>query len=60
MEKNRTEYVLFFNHFLHDYALMNSFYITCTLAAVQRKRGTSIYSLKKPTAPPTSPKKEVD
>ncbi len=23
---------------LHDYALMNSFYITCTLAALQRKR----------------------
>ncbi len=41
---------------------MNSFYITCTLAAVQRKRGTSIYPLKNPTAPPpppTSPEKEV-
>ncbi len=36
IELNRIFIIL--KTFLHDYALMNSFYITCTLAASQRKR----------------------
>ncbi len=39
---------------------MNSCFITCTLAAVQRKRGTSIKPLKKPTPPPPPQKRGFD
>ncbi len=61
IEKNSIEYLCFLQPFFTWYALMNSFYITCTLAALQRKRGKPHLSFEKadsnPPPPPPPPQK---
>jgi hypothetical protein len=39
--------MFFFNHFLHGYALMNSFYITCNTGGITKKTANLNLSFKK-------------